>query len=290
MKTLFKNPLFYTNFLLGALVIILGANTPAVQARITDLVKQALAAAPVTGSGTINFLARFAGAANPSSEIGDSIIFDDGAGHVGIGTGASALDSKLEISAASIDRVLELIRGGAANPTLFRMGTDGVLVVNNGGVDALTVKDGNIGIGTAGPTAPLQLGLSGVAGDTTYSVSGNGQGLLLRARESASAVRYADIVSLGVTAGGGSAIRFFTNSADSAVERMRITNSGNVSINTSLGIGPEQPSGATKLVVGGNASLPVPGAFLYINGKLYLQERTPAASETLINGMIWMVP
>ena len=52
-----------------------------------ELIRIALAVVGnITGEGTVNYIARFAGGANPSNVIGDSIIYDDGAGRVGIGT------------------------------------------------------------------------------------------------------------------------------------------------------------------------------------------------------------
>ncbi|MBI4347064.1 MAG: tail fiber domain-containing protein [Elusimicrobia bacterium] len=120
-------------------------------------------------------------------------------------------------------------------------------------------RDGNVGIGTTGPTAHLQLGPTEVAGDTSYSVSGNGQGLLLKFRESASAVRFADIAALGVVAGGGSAIRFFTNSADSAVERMRIIPGGNVGIGTTAPGGRIHSVSDSASYPGGWFSMTTPG-------------------------------
>src|SRR3989344_866575 len=51
------------------------------------LIRTALAAVGnITGEGTVNYIARFAGGANPSNVIGDSVLYEDSAGRIGIGT------------------------------------------------------------------------------------------------------------------------------------------------------------------------------------------------------------
>ena len=108
MKRFFKNPFwfgFLTALLIGGVVFAL-----AKPLKNTSIVKKALAAAVnITGQGTVNFLAAFAGG-TPSNQIGDSIIYDDGAGHIGIGT--TNPDNKLDVN------------GGVT--------TNGSVVVNNG--------------------------------------------------------------------------------------------------------------------------------------------------------------
>src|SRR3989338_1902158 len=157
MKNLFKNPLFYTNILLLALVMALAANTNITYAKFSSWISQTFAAVgPITGEGTVNFFTAFAGGSN---QIGDSAIYQDASGHIGIGTGASTFDSRFEVL-SSIDRFIELIRSGATYPTIFRQGTDGALVVNNSNIDTLTLKSGNVGIGTAGPRSTLEIAKS----------------------------------------------------------------------------------------------------------------------------------
>ncbi len=93
MKKIFKNPLFYTNVLLVILIILLATNTNKTYANGLDFVKTFVnkviaASSQITSpaGGTLNYLANFVGAASPSYSIGDSIVYDDGAGHVGVGT------------------------------------------------------------------------------------------------------------------------------------------------------------------------------------------------------------
>jgi len=76
-------------------------------------------------------------------------------GNVGIGT--SAVSYPLFVS-TSTDTLFAIQRTGASSPTIFKQGTDTGFVINNGGSDILTIKSGNVGIGTTGPNATLQVG------------------------------------------------------------------------------------------------------------------------------------
>lgn len=59
----------------------------------------------------------------------------------------SIVASRLEVSADN-DELMRLSRTGAVNPTNFKMGTDGSLVINNNNSDVLAIKSGQVGIGT----------------------------------------------------------------------------------------------------------------------------------------------
>lgn len=86
----------------------------------------------ITGQGTVNTLARFADAAGVSSNtIGDSIVFDDGAGHVGIGTTAPL--SKLSINGG-------LHVGGDSDAGDNNALIDGALTVNGAGPHVLSAS------------------------------------------------------------------------------------------------------------------------------------------------------
>ncbi len=81
----------------------------------------------------------------------------DNQGNVGIGDTNPAPTAHFAVMSAT-DPVLALERSGAANPTLFKMGTDGALVVKNGGQDdVLVLKGGNVGIGTEAPPHALSI-------------------------------------------------------------------------------------------------------------------------------------
>jgi len=79
-------------------------------------------------------------------------------GNVGIGT--SAVSYPLFVS-TSTDALFAIQRTGASSPTIFKQGTDSAFVINNGGSDVLTIKSGNVGIGTTNPA--YRLDVSGTA-------------------------------------------------------------------------------------------------------------------------------
>jgi len=74
----------------------------------------------------------------------------------GVGIGSSAISYPLYVS-TSTDALFALNRVGATYPTIFKEGTDGVLVVNNANTDTLTLKNGSVGIGTTNPGAPFEV-------------------------------------------------------------------------------------------------------------------------------------
>jgi len=75
-------------------------------------------------------------------------------GNVGIGT--STVSYPLFVS-TSTDTLFAIQRTGASSPTIFKQGTDAGFVINNGGSDVLTIKSGNVGIGTTAPAQKLDV-------------------------------------------------------------------------------------------------------------------------------------
>jgi hypothetical protein len=106
--------------------------------------------APINVSGTIQYKSGALGIGGVLRGYSNAI-FD---GNVGIGT--TSPGSKLHILGAS-DNLLQLQRSGAANPVIFKEGTDSTLVINAGNSDVLAMKSGNVGIGTTSPTAKLDV-------------------------------------------------------------------------------------------------------------------------------------
>ncbi len=87
-------------------------------------------------------------------------------GNVSIGT-TTVGTYPLYVS-TSTDSLFAIHRNGATYPTIFKQGTDGVLVINNANTDTLTLKDGLVGVGTANPGQKLAVASSsGVSIDVT---------------------------------------------------------------------------------------------------------------------------
>lgn len=59
------------------------------------------------------------------------------------------------------DEILTLVRIGAANPTIFKVGQDSAFLIRNNNSDAMIFKAGNVGIGTTSPD--LRLSVNGNA-------------------------------------------------------------------------------------------------------------------------------
>lgn len=91
-----------------------------------------------------------AGAPNPAGQT----LYSDSSNNIGIGTLYPG--AKLEIYSTSSDSVLKLSRQSATS-TLFKLGTDAVLVINNNNSDVLYIKNGKIGIGVPDPADKLSV-------------------------------------------------------------------------------------------------------------------------------------
>lgn len=88
---------------------------------------------------------------NPPTGAGILSIYN---GSIGINYATSSYP--LTIS-SSTDSLFGLIRSGAANPVIFKVGADSALVINASSTDILTLKSGNVGIGTTTPAYKLDV-------------------------------------------------------------------------------------------------------------------------------------
>ncbi|MBU1767821.1 MAG: hypothetical protein KJ648_06955, partial [Candidatus Omnitrophica bacterium] len=146
-----------------------------------------------------------------------------------VGIGTPEPQSKLEIS-ANFDPLLQLSRQGGTQPTVFKLGTDNALVINNGGSDRIILKSGNVSIGTMETSSKLL-------------VSSNSDSILKLARQ------------------GGSQPTEFKQGTDNA---MVINNSGSDIVtlkNNRVGIGTLEPSAKLGVYNSGGTALRVTGDF-----------------------------
>jgi len=89
--------------------------------------------------------------ANPPSGAGALYYYN---GNVGIKTNMPSYPLTIF---DSTDSLFGLVRSSAAYPAIFKLGTDSALVINSGNFDTLTLKSGNVGIGTTGPGYKLEV-------------------------------------------------------------------------------------------------------------------------------------
>ncbi len=83
-------------------------------------------------------------------------------------------DPPLQVAAGGGDSMLRLTRTGGTSPTLFKLGTDNALIINNSNLDVLTLKNGQVGINVTSPVSgfALDVGGSGRLGGGLTVVSG----------------------------------------------------------------------------------------------------------------------
>jgi hypothetical protein len=188
----------------------------------------------VTGTGTTNYIAKW----NTSSSIQDSIIFDNGAS-VGIGTNSPNFLLDVEAQGANM-RVFNLtsnadtdiyfrttgttgrsriLFGDSADPSIgniiYRHTNDSLAFTTNNSEKMRVLSNGNVGIGTNFPTEKLDIYSDGNAVIRLES-GGGGVGML----------------DVGIDFTINNTINTNLIFKTSNVERMRITNTGNVGIGT----------------------------------------------------------
>jgi hypothetical protein len=175
-----KSSSFYLNIILSIVVILFAVNTFSPQGH--NLIKTALAqAGAISGQGTVNYLARYANAGNPSSSIGNSMIYDDGAGHVGVGTASPS--AGLDVYSTGVPQAvfenpsgnarIDIKRPATSNVAQLLFNTNGTLdyqigefndtnlqirsISNTSNTITLTGSTGYVGVGTTNPQKALHV-------------------------------------------------------------------------------------------------------------------------------------
>lgn len=104
---------------------------------------------PITGTGTTNYVSKFAG----SGSIGDSLIFDNGF-NVGIGTATPF--RQLDVNGALRLQTGIIDFGNSVNNQIW-VASNNINFKTNGSEKAIITSDGNFGIGTTNPNYTLDV-------------------------------------------------------------------------------------------------------------------------------------
>ena len=266
-----KNGIFCVNTALFTVVVLMTINIFNLPG--SGLIKTALASiGAITGEGTINYLARFAGSANPSNFIGDSLIFDNGT-NVGIGTTTPVQKLHVRSSSGIPDNTYfttnDFVSGTTGSAFNIQFGASSgntytrlrALHAGAASWNNLVLQDGggNVGIGTTAPGTTVD-GMT-----ARLDVTGN--------------IRTDNYVVMrswpGFGAGSG---RIWYDGAG-----------GSGDATGYLGIGDDTGDGRLVLQRStGNVGIgtTAPSAKLEVNGAIRLTPTT--APATLVNGMMWM--
>ena len=148
-----KNKILYFNITLFVLASLFAINTFSVRGH--NLIRNVLAVTDkITGEGTVNYLTRFAGGANPSNQIGDSIIYDDGGGPINgkIGIGTTGPGEKLDVAGSirANGAIYSMTPGGYGQTVLYQwgLGSTGAIYIEPAAGNHLYLTDSWSGTGT----------------------------------------------------------------------------------------------------------------------------------------------
>jgi hypothetical protein len=146
-------------------------------------------------------------------------------GNVGIGT--STVSYPLFVS-TSTDTLFAIQRTGASSPTIFKQGTDSGFIINNAGSDVLTIKSGNIGIGTTTPV--YNLDVNGIVNATDFYKNGAPFSGSSQWTDTTGGIYYLNNVGIG-TSSPSRRLDVRRSASDAIAFTLRNTGSDNIGMN-----------------------------------------------------------
>lgn len=280
---MFKKPGVYVNTVLSLVALAFFINAFSLPGH--TYVRNALAAiASITGEGTVNYLPRFVGASSTSYTLGDSIIFDDSAGRIGINTiaptnlftanqtgnttAATATTYGLAVNIAGSQYVT---LGADTNYAYLQSWNAKPLYINSQGNN--TIFGASVGIGTTSPSQLLHLvGLNPMIkiDDTGYA----GFGAVMGSTGGASSIWFNQAApsNTNYSFQAGSATRFNSAAGNmnfriANASKMTILTSGGIAIGSTYAVTPSDP-GANSMIIEGSVGIGTtsPGGKLVVKG------------------------
>lgn len=218
---------------------------------------------PVTGTGTTNYVTKW----TSSSAVGNSQIFDNGSA-VGIGTATPS--GIFEVSGTGVSYFTRGTKSILLNPNVVGANTEALIEVSSGmaltfgtgGSERIRITSGgNVGIGTSSPSGRLDISSANDVYTNIVTSSNNTSAVLCLYNSTG--------VTDGAAIGYNVAMRFGTITglnASGFTERMRITSSGLVGINTSSPSFSLDVNGTSRSdihIFRSNQSAPTADAFIF---------------------------
>ncbi|HTK59884.1 MAG TPA: tail fiber domain-containing protein [Candidatus Baltobacteraceae bacterium] len=168
--------------------------------------------ATLSGGGTPNYITKFTGTGNT---VGDSALYDDGGGNIGLGTASPSAKLTVNGSMSALNISTYMVAAGAAGITGQVVGVGSYGVVGSGGSYGVYGTAGTYGVygnnSSAGGTGAGVYGYHGGTGPGVQGVSASGWGGSFSSLYVTPGTAY---FASGATIGPGSALNLGTGASD----------------------------------------------------------------------------